>query len=159
MSLRGQHANQRERGRSFFTLLPLLLMLLLIVGLFILGAVLNHLSAVDVIHLLVDFGVLVLVGIGQFLAATRSARRPAPRPRWHYVLFVLAYLAVGVPSAVIGAWGLSNHKLWLGATMLWPTGYCIVGIVVAFGRGVFHGRVRRSFWRTPPSWLEDSPQK
>ena len=109
-------------------------MLLVIVGLFILGAVLNLLSAVDVIQLLVDVGVLALVGIGKFLAAARSARRLVPRPRWHYVLFVLAYLAVGVPSAVIGAWGLSNHKLWLGAAMLWPAGFCIAGLVVALPR-------------------------
>jgi hypothetical protein len=69
----------------------------------------------------------------------------------------LGYLAVGVLSAVIGAWGLSNHEFWLGATMLWPTGLSIAGIVVAFGRGVFQGRIRRSFWRTPPPWLETEP--
>ncbi len=69
-----------------------------------------------------------------------------------------AYLALPIASAAVGGVADAHHIDWLGGAMVIPAGVSLAGMLVAFGRGAGHGRVRRAFWRIPPPWLDqDGP--
>jgi hypothetical protein len=117
-------------------------------------------------HLVVNFGhfllvaaIVVVFSLAQGYAVALSMKRVRPRPRWHYLLFCLGYLLVVLVTSGIGGWADSDHIGWLSQAMVWPAGLALGGALVMFGRCVFRGRLRRSFWRIPPPWLEEESRR
>jgi hypothetical protein len=91
-------------------------------------------------------------------AVERAAKRTTPRPRGQYFLFVLGYLALFGAGSVVGIVAEAHHIGWLSQAMTIPLGVAAGGALLSFGRGAFHGRFRRRFWRVPPPWLDqDEP--
>lgn len=78
--------------------------------------------------------------------------RSRPRPTWQYLLFCLGFLATAFVGAAVGGTADTDHIGWLSQAMEPVVGLSLAGVIVSFGRGVFRGRLRRAFWRYPPSW-------
>ena len=98
--------------------------------------------------------VVVALYLVQGYAIHRTARRNKPRPRAQYVLLSLGYLILCFVGADIGAEADKRHITWLSNLMQIVVGLSIVGVILMFGRGASHGRIRRGFWRVPPPWLD-----
>jgi hypothetical protein len=107
------------------------------------------------VHLLVPVAIVLVFTPAQMYAVQLSMKRVSPRPRWHYLLFCMSYVIVALVTSAIGGWADSDHLGWLSNAMVWPIGGALAGALVMLGRGVFRGRVRRSFWRIPPAWLDE----
>lgn len=85
--------------------------------------------------------------------------RSRPRPTWQYLLFCLGFLVTAVVGAAVGGTADTDHIGWLSTAMEPVVGFGLAGVIVAFGRGVFRGRLRRAFWRYPPPWTyPENPQ-
>jgi hypothetical protein len=108
-------------------------------------------------YLLLVAVVMVLL-ICHGYAVERAAKRASPRPRGQYFLFVLGYVALFGASTAVGIGAEVHHIAWLSQAMEIPLGVATAGALLMFGRGAFHGRLRRRFWRVPPPWLDqDGP--
>ena len=151
----GRHADPHG-PKSFhlwhllFVFLPVALFGLVIARLFTGGHLAGHF-----VHLLAVGATVLVFGAAQAYAAQLSMKRVSPRPRWHYLLFCIGYIIVALVTSAIGGWADSDHLGWLSNAMVWPAGLALGAALVMLGRGVFRGRVRRSFWRIPPPWLDE----
>jgi hypothetical protein len=151
----GRHAdphgpNSFHLWHLLYVFFPVALFGLVIARLFVGGNLAAHF-----VHLLVAVAIVLVFAPAQMYAVQLSMKRVSPRPRWHYLLFCIGYVIVAVVAAAIGGWADSDHLGWLSNAMVWLVGLALGGAFVMLGRGVFRGRVRRSFWRIPPPWLDE----
>ena len=105
-------------------------------------------------HFLLLLAIVMVLLICHAYAVERAAKRTTPRPRGQYFLFVLGYLALFGASTAVGIAAEAHHIGWLSQAMEIPLGVSAAGALLMFGRGAFHGRLRRRFWRVPPPWLD-----
>jgi hypothetical protein len=128
---------------------------LALLGLGIAGLITGGHLAGQLGQLLLAAAIVAVFSLAQCYAVALSMRRVSPRPRWHYLLFSLGYLLAVLVSSGIGGWADSDDLSWLSRAMAWPAGLALCGALMTFGRWAFRGRLRRSFWRVPPPWLDE----
>lgn len=107
-----------------------------------------------ILRVLIAAPVAVVVGILNAYAEELALKQIRPRPRWHYVIFMLCYVA----AAAIGL--LAALRYGQGPMAKTGAALAIWACVSAFamlGRAASWGQVRPLFWWHHPRWLSGVP--